>query len=159
MRASYLDASAAVKLVIPEKGSNHLLAYFANRSGFHITPLCLAESLGVLKRKMLKCDLSRDEYFAACSTLLARVRSTRIDLDGVEMTDVGIFTKAEALARVHDLDLSDALQIISVKQGKFHKFSGPSQTVLITADKGLEKAAAEEGLKVWNCESGPAPWS
>jgi hypothetical protein len=64
--ANYLDASAAVKLVIAERGSDHLNAYFANRSGFFITNFCLFEALSVLKRKMLKGKISRMQYFDEC---------------------------------------------------------------------------------------------
>jgi predicted nucleic acid-binding protein len=69
-KVSYLDACAAVKLVITERGSNHLNAYFANHS-FFLTSFCLFEAFGVLKRKMLKKEISREQYFFACYILVA----------------------------------------------------------------------------------------
>jgi hypothetical protein len=76
-KASYLDASAAVKLVLPETGSDHVRAYFDGRGGFHMTSLCMAEALGVFKRKMLRSELSRERYFASCYLLLNYLRSQR----------------------------------------------------------------------------------
>lgn len=122
-----------------------------------MTGLCLAEALGVLKRKLLKGDISKDQYFPLCYFLLGRVRSGRITLDDVELTDINVFNKAEQLGRIYNLDLSDALLIVSVKHGKFGRYSGNSKTILITADRDLQAAAQKEGLKVWNCEQAPCP--
>ena len=47
---SYLDASAAVKLVLREPGFGNLRKYLHLR-GSLITTLCFAEALGVLKRE------------------------------------------------------------------------------------------------------------
>jgi len=145
-KANYLDASAAVKLVIAERGSDHLNAYFANRSGFFITSFCLFEALSVLKRKMCKEEISRKQYFDACYL--------RID-DEPKVDSLQKFERAEKLAKLHRLDLSDALQLVGVKHGKFCKLAKESKTVLITADRSLAKAAKTEGLRVWNCEEEP----
>jgi predicted nucleic acid-binding protein len=142
-KASHLDASAAVKLVIPEPpGSDHVRAYFKGRSGFYITSLCLAEALGVLKRKLLRGEISRDQYFVACYVLLAYVRKPgkRIEIDETELTDPDAFMRAEELSRRHNLDLSDSLQLVSLKFGKFRLFGHESKTVLITADGDLESS-------------------
>src|SRR5262245_38181782 len=117
--ASHLDASAAVKLVWEEPGSDHLRKYFSDRGGFHITNLCLAESLGVLKRKWLKGELSAEQYYGCCSLLLAYLRSPpRIHLGEIHLST---FSKAEEVSRRHKLDLSDSLQLVSVKHGKFSR--------------------------------------
>jgi PIN domain nuclease of toxin-antitoxin system len=71
VKASHLDASAAVKLVLQERGSEHLSSYFANRAGFYITSVCLAEALGVFKRKRLRDELSEKQYLATCYLLIA----------------------------------------------------------------------------------------
>jgi predicted nucleic acid-binding protein len=156
-KVSYLDACAAVKLVIPERGSDHLKAYFARHS-FSITGFCLFEAFGVLKRKMHKREILRDQYFYACYMLIAYLQGKRICIDEEpEIDSMATFIRAQKFANDHDLDLSDALQLLSVKHGKFCKLAKESKTVLITSDKALAKAAKTEGLPVWNCEKESEP--
>jgi hypothetical protein len=57
----------------------------------------------------------------------------------------------------YQLDLSDAFQILSVKIGFAAHLSGGSQTILVTADKKLAKAARAEGLRVWSVLEEPTP--
>jgi predicted nucleic acid-binding protein len=66
-KAHYLDASAAVKLVIEEAGSSNIKRYFfGDRAGFFITSLSLAEALGVFKRKLFYDETTKKNYFDAC---------------------------------------------------------------------------------------------
>jgi hypothetical protein len=44
----------------------------------------------------------------------------------------GVFVAALRISERHDLDLSDAFQIVSLKEGFFSVLSGESQTVLVT---------------------------
>jgi predicted nucleic acid-binding protein len=156
-KVSYLDACAAVKLVISECGSDHLHTYFAGHS-VSITSFCLFEAFGVLKRKMRNYEIPREQYFFACYMLIAYLRGKRIRIDDeAEIDRVETFIRAEKLAKKHDLDLSDALQLLTVKHGKFSKFAKESKTVLVTSDKALAKAAKIEGLRVWNCEKESEP--
>lgn len=64
-----------------------------------------------------------------------------------------------AAAEKHGLDLSDAFQIHSVKEGFFSNMCGDSKTYLVTADKKLAKAARAEELRVWSVLEEPAPQS
>jgi predicted nucleic acid-binding protein len=156
-KASYLDACAAVKLVIPEHGSDHLNTYFAGHS-FSITSFCLFEAFGVLKRKVCKKEISRDQYFLACYMLISHLELKRIRIDEeTEIDSTETFIHAQKFAREHDLDLSDALQLLSVKHGKFCKLAVESKTVLVTSDKALAEAAKAEGLQVWNPEKESKP--
>jgi predicted nucleic acid-binding protein len=159
VKAHYLDASAAVKLVVSERGSEYLRAYFNKHSGFHITSFCLFEALSVLKRKMLSSELTLEQYLDQCWLLLAYLRGKPkcIRIDDPEIDSLEIFWRAEELAKRHRLDLSDALQLITVKHGKFCKLAKESKTVLITSDQSLAKAAEAEGLRVWNCEKESEP--
>jgi predicted nucleic acid-binding protein len=149
--ANYLDAGAAVKLVLEEPGSDHLMNYFSNRAGF-ITNLCLAEALGVLKRKMLKGQLSEKQYLDRCYYLLTYVRTNRIRIEDIQISSLDVFAKIEEIVRRHKLDFSDALQLVNVKHGRFSKLARSSKTLLITADRDLASAAKTKGLRVWNCE-------
>lgn len=56
IRLHYLDASAAIKLLVKEAGSKKLEQYMAepdHSSNLFMTSFCVAETLGVLKRKFL----------------------------------------------------------------------------------------------------------
>ena len=66
IKASHLDASAAVKLVLQERGSEELRSYLAKWASFYITSVCLAKALGVFKRKRLGDELSEKQYLATC---------------------------------------------------------------------------------------------
>jgi predicted nucleic acid-binding protein len=157
-KANYLDAVAAVKLVLKERGSDHLENYFNVRTGFFITSLCFAEALGVLKRKKLKRKLSEKQYLDSCYLLLTYVRQNRIRIDdGIQISSLDVFAKTEEIIRRHKLDFSDSLQLVSVKHGRFSKLARSSKTLLITADRDLASAAKTEGLRVWNCEVEAAP--
>src|SRR5438128_2395244 len=98
MHASRLDASAAVKLVLPERGSAQLERYFAHHVGFYITSLCLAEALRILTRKKPHVELSDEQYLDCRDQLLAYVRCARINLD-IQINNFNTLAKAEAVAR------------------------------------------------------------
>jgi predicted nucleic acid-binding protein len=158
LKVSYLDACAAVKLVIPESGSDHLQAYFASPHSFSITSFCLFEAFGVLKRKMCNDEIPREQYFGACYMLVAYLRGRRIRIDDQAKIDsIQTFMDAQAFAKKHNLDLSDALQLVTVKHGIFCKAIAESKTVLVTSDGALVKAAEAEGLRVWNPEKASEP--
>jgi hypothetical protein len=96
-KVSYLDACAAVKLVIPERGSDHLNAYFADHS-FSITSFCLFEALGVLKRKK---EISRKQYLGSCYLLIAYLDGKRIRIDDEPKIDsIETFMPRESLRRI-----------------------------------------------------------
>ena len=155
-KVSYLDACAAVKLVIRERGFDDPNTYFTNHS-FSITSFCLFEAFDVLKRKMCKTKISRDEYFYACY-MIAYLQGKRIRIDDEpEIDSIATFIRAQKFAQDHDLDLSDALQLLSVKHGRFCKLAKEPKTILITSDKALAKAAKSEDLRVWNCEKKSEP--
>jgi predicted nucleic acid-binding protein len=157
LKPGFLDASAAVKLVLKEHGSDRLLEYFNPAGSFFITSFCLFEALGVLKRKMLKNEIVSDHYFKSCFLLLSYLHLKRLRIDEPEISSYETFRQAEKLARKYSLDLSDALQLVGLKYGRFSHFVQESKPVLITADAALEAAAQSEGLRVWNCEDAEKP--
>jgi predicted nucleic acid-binding protein len=156
-RAHYLDASALVKLVADEPHSNAVREFFQSNTNFHATALCLGEALGVLKGKWQRREITDATYFEATRRLIIDAWGKRIGLDSVEMLDPKIHADVEAMARKHALDLSDALQLVTILKGRFSMLGPNSASVLITADKGLATAAAAEGVRAWNCSAGPAP--
>ena len=157
LKPGFLDASAAVKLVLRERGSDRLLKYFNPAGSFFITNFCLFEALGVLKRKMLKTEIERDHYFKSCFLLLSYVKERRLRINEQEISSYETFRRAKKLAEQYYLDLSDALQLVGLKYGMFSHFVQESKPVLVTADRVLEAAARSEGLLVWNCEDAETP--
>jgi len=162
-RIHYLDASAIVKLLIPEKGSDVLKKYFSKESSkgdsFYATILCFVEALTVLKRKRFfdKVPISNEEYFSACEHLFAHAKHNTIEIENVEIEDRMVFTEVENLARKHKIDVSDAFQIISVKKNYSYRPEFRSKPILITGDKPLAEAARMEEIDVWYCVDEAAP--
>lgn len=156
-KARYLDASALVKLVVNEADSLPVQEFVRANVGFCATSLCLAEALGVLKGKWEHNHLTDSQYFECTRRLIIDAWGKRIEVD-----DIGLFTLSglsgvEAMARKHALDLSDALQLVTILRGRYSVLGPNSASVLITADAKLAAAAGAEGIRVWNCVGGPAP--
>jgi predicted nucleic acid-binding protein len=163
IKVKYLDASALVKLYVNENGSQQIREFFNSNTNFFTTWLCLAEALGILKSKWVgpqskdvATKIETDMYFEATRKLIINWRM-RIEFDDLELIDPTVPLKVEEMAKNYNLDYSDALQLITLKYGKYSFFALESASVLITADKGLASAAASEGIRVWNCTVGPAP--
>lgn len=159
IRINYLDASAIVKLLIKEEGSEALRSYYGRDIGFlfHATSLCFAEALAVLKVKhFYRKEISEDEYLAACDQLFAWAGDdTELELEDVEIKDRLVFTEAERLVKKYKIDVSDAFQIVSVKKNPLVRYG--NDLMLITGDKDLAKAALQEKIGVWNCVTEPEP--
>ena len=150
---AYLDASAAVKLVVPiEKGRQKLLSYFQrNFGGCYMTAFCLHETLTALKTKWKRGESTKLIYLNRCYDLLSYVRNKRISLDSdFDLADFEIFSQVEAIVEKYDIDISDALQVVTIKHGRFKGLAQESQTVFVSADNDLLKAAKLEGLRVWD---------
>jgi predicted nucleic acid-binding protein len=158
-KARYLDASALVKLLVDEGDCAPLRAFCNNHPSCNTTLLCVAEALGVLKRKWLKEQLSLEEYVRATTQLLAEARH-RIYPDELNPSEHEVNSGVKALVEKYaslKLDVSDALQLYTLRHGPFRFLCGDSTSVLITADENLAKAARDEGLRVWDCIREPAP--
>ena len=170
IKVKYLDASALVKLVIDEDNCQPLREFFNSNTNFFTTWLCLAEALGVLKSKWvgnqskdIATKIKTDKYFESTRHLIIDWRRC-IESHDLELVDPSVPLKVERIAKNYNLDYSDALQLVTIKSGKYSGIayeSGPnvyeSALVLITADKNLASAATAEGIRVWNCTAGPAP--
>ncbi len=153
-KAHYLDASALVKLVIdsPEEkdGRESLRRYVYSNSSFYTTSLCFAEALGVIKVKYWnKKKISMEQYlYAFCRLYNFTINEVPIGASYPEM---------ERIVRLYNIDVADAMQIVTLKNGMFSALGQGSKTILITADKALAEAADKEGLRVWNCKKEPWP--
>ena len=158
-RANCFDASALVKVHVTEDGSDLVRHYFHSRSPTkYTTPFCFYETLNALKVKwMYRDEISKEQYNRAAFELTTWFQaSTRYTRD-IDFSDSTVFTRVRAIAERHSLDLSDAFQILSVKDGYFSRLANESRTVLVTADEALAKAARIEGVRSWYCLGEPEP--
>lgn len=165
-RTHYLDASALVKLVIAEDHAEKLRAY-CGRALLATTSLCFGEALGVLKRKWKKGKsherLSQEAYLAACEDLFARIRNGSLEIEDTPLLSGkprelrANFERIEKLAQRHSLDISDALQLLTLRSGTYSKLEGTARASLVTADRDLARAARAEGMPAWDCVHDPAP--
>ena len=157
-RASFFDASALVRVYLDEPGSEPVRSYFNSEPTKFTTQFCFYETLNVFKSKCVYRQLiSRAQYLEASFRFVAwygMMRRTTGDLDFTEPT---VFFKARDMAERTGLDLSDAMQILSVTLGDYSSFCEGSKTVFVTADKPLARVARAEGLRVWSVLEEAAP--
>jgi predicted nucleic acid-binding protein len=150
IKMRYLDASALVKLYVDEGDSKPIRAFFVNRVHFCATSVCLVEALSVLKAKWIRKQITKRDYFEKTGQLLLDARR-KIEINDVGLAEFAILDEVERLASKHDLDISDALQLLTIVRGKYSFFADDSRSVLITADRSLAVAARAEKIRVWNC--------
>lgn len=158
-RANCFDASALVKVFTREEGSDIVREYFHSRSPTkYTTPFCFYETLSILKVKWLyRKEITKEEYTDAAFRLVAWFGASTRYLQDLDLKEPRVFVMVRELAERHSLDLSDAFQIVSVKEGYFSRLANDSQTVLVTADETLAKVAVLEGVKSWYCLGQPEP--
>jgi predicted nucleic acid-binding protein len=151
LKIFYLDASAIVMHIDSEPGVKKLGEHLDHTMPWHTTSLCVAEALGVFKRKHLKTDRLR--YLAKCGHLFSYLHgeTPRLHLDEEQLLTSTTFYRSWEYTQKYGIDISDALQLDSLKHGRFSFFVGESQSVLLTVDKALAKAAEAENLQVRYC--------
>ena len=156
IRNYFLDASAIVKLVCDEAGSEKVRALKRDpgRIVFRTSWVPLAEALGALKGKWKRQELSPDEYEAAVKLLFLHIRSR--DLEPVDISIVNGEARlatyeqhlSEMRSRYPKLDAADALQLTVIRQSFLRHFAGESRARLVSADRDLLAAAAGENIEV-----------
>lgn len=158
LRADFFDASALAKVYCDEPCSDVVREYFNSRATKYTTPFCFYEAMNVLKGKWKhKGQLTLEQYVDAAFRLTAWYGASSSQVKDLNFTDPLTFSHAKDIAQRSQLDLSDAFQILSVKEGYFSVLVNDSATVLVTADKELAEAARIEGLRAWNVMLEPAP--
>jgi hypothetical protein len=85
------------------------------------------------------------------------VTGNTFQIDELPVLDPTVGNEFERLAAKYNIDFVDCLQIVTILKGKFRIFEGPSQSVLITADRELAKAARTKGARVWECSTEKPP--
>jgi len=150
-RTSFFDASALIKVYTDEPGSVVVQKYFQAEATKYTSTFCFYETLNVLKSKWKYQEkLTKEEYLKACFALAAWHSFNERYISNPELTQLAVLTKACELVQTTDLDMSDAMQIISVQTGYCSSFVEGSKTVFVTADRRLAVHASAQGLRVWN---------
>ena len=158
LRANCFDASALLKRYVKEAGSETVRAYWARESTKFTTSLCFYEALTQLKVcHFYRRELDLEAYNKATLDLCSWYRAVSERIPELNFLSPEVFFAAQRTAQTHGLDLSDAFQIHSVKEGFFSNLIGDSKTILVTADAKLAKAARTEGIDVWDILNEPAP--
>jgi predicted nucleic acid-binding protein len=161
VKACYLDASALVKLVADdpdeEPGRNALRDFYRNNPNLYATSYCVTEAFSVFKRKFLRKQISEDQYVKYVQEFIRTVLGANLQIDEAPILSPVVLTEGQRLFQKHKIDFLDCFQIVTVLQGRFRYMVDESQSILITADRGLAEAARKEGAKVWECTTEPAP--
>ena len=158
LHANCFDASALVKLHVDEEGTENVRAYFNSEATKYTTQFCFYEALGVLKVKWkYRSELSKKDYLEAAFKLASWYSASSRSIEDIDINSPEVFGEAKKLVDKTGLDLSDVLQILSVKNGYFSHMVGDSKTILVTADKDLASVAREQGIRSWYFIDEPAP--
>lgn len=147
-----LDASAIIKLVIEEQGSEDLLDYCGEDAVFNTTALCFSEAIGYLKSlRYFQNKISDAMYLAASGNLMGLLKEGTIRINNTNLYDTADWHGIEKLIEKYSIDISDAFQIYSLKIGFFSDKGKYPNPVLITGDTNLAATIKAEGIHVWNC--------
>jgi predicted nucleic acid-binding protein len=161
VKAHYLDASALVKLVAEdadeEPGRAALRAYYYGHSSKYATSYCVTEAFSAFKLKFLRKKITEEQYIQYVRSFIQRIIGSNLQVDEVPILTPLVFKEAERMIQKHKIDFIDCFQIVTVLHGKYRVLVGVSQSILITADRGLAKAARAEGARVWECTTEPPP--
>jgi predicted nucleic acid-binding protein len=161
VKVHYFDASALVKLVADDideaPGRDVLRKYFRQhaRPGY-TTSFCIAEAFGAFKLKFLRKKISQKQYIDYVRNFI-RETGNHFEVNEGNILDPMVVTETERLVAKYNIDFVDCFQIVTIMQGKFKIFVGPSQSLLITADRELAVAARAERARVWECTTESAP--
>src|SRR5206468_827485 len=102
-------------------------------------------------------ELTTDAYLDAVYRLTVAASGKEIELQDYGLMDPFVQKDVKRIIKTHNIDVSDALQLLTLLKGEHSVLVRGSASVLITADKGLATAAKAEGVRVWNCAAEPAP--
>jgi predicted nucleic acid-binding protein len=160
IRRNCFDASALIKRYVREEGSDVIREYWSKEASKLTTSLCFYETLTLLKvNYFYRKNLTRENYNVATLDLCSWFTDTVLEnYSEPNFLSPTVFLRSQKMAALYQLDLSDAVQILSVKESfGAYMWRDDSRTILVTADKKLAKAARAEALRVWSVLEEPAP--
>ena len=137
----YLDTSALVKRYCEEVGSDVVNEVFESSNEIITSYWTLAEAIAAIDKKVAKRQISEEEkdfvIHVLFSDVLIRVTFMKISNEFIEAILEGILA--------YHLSADDALQLFSCIVSL--------SPIFLAADKGLIRAAKEEGLKAFDVEN------
>jgi hypothetical protein len=80
--------------------------------------------------------------------LIVRIRDENLILEDIGLATPDVYTDVEHVAAKYSLDISDALQLLTLRRGFYGQLPEGSQADLVTADAKLAEAARAEKLDV-----------
>lgn len=161
VKAHYLDASVLVKIAADDAdetpGRDVFRAYYFNNPLMFTNSFCVAECLSAFKLKFLRGRIGRDDYLRYIREFYRLGVGAKIQLEDLDLLAPQLRSETDRLITAHSIDFIDAVQVVTLLQGRFRYMVQGSQSILITADRGLAAAARAEGARVWECTTEPAP--
>jgi predicted nucleic acid-binding protein len=162
IRASYLDASALVKLVADDvdelPGRDAVRAYYwPHAANVYATSYSIAEALSAFKLKYVRGRIVRDEYKHYVREFLKLTIGLNLRIDEVQILSPVVRNESERLIDLYDIDFLDCFQLVTIMHGQYRVMVGRSKSLLITADKKLAEVARKENVDAWYCVDEPAP--
>lgn len=158
--AHYLDACVAVKIFTKEAGTEEIQNYLRESNSFHfyLTEFAFYEILSVLKRKWARKEITQEKYFQAVFVLQGYIETEEITIDNeFQMSEAKVIVDLREIVDKHNIDYSDALQVYAVLNGKWKHSVHECETVLVSADEDMVKAAKAMGLRTWHFLKEPPP--
>jgi predicted nucleic acid-binding protein len=158
----FYDASALVKLVADdedEKPGQQALRddYWSHTASVYATPYCIAEAFKVFERKRDRERVTQAQYLRYLRDFRVKFLGLNLRQEAISILPSIVTTETERLDTTYKIGFVDCFQIATLRHGRFRVLGPNSQAILITADRGLAKAARAEGAKVWECTREPAP--
>ena len=126
----FLDASVLVKLVLDEPQGGDIRK-IAGTGTLYTTQMCVYEAYGVIKRKWKKKGIDDEQYIKANYSLSGHIRNGLINIVESSLENIDDFRRANDIIEQYTksngeylIDLSDALQLVTLKHGFFSLFGG-----------------------------------
>jgi hypothetical protein len=92
-----------------------------------------------------------------CMDFTRKILGGNLHIDEVAILSLPVFQDAERLMTKHNIDFIGSLQLVTLLRGKFRHMVDRSQSLLVTADEALARAARAEGAIVWQCRTEAFP--
>lgn len=149
MLAYYLDASAAVKGYVSERGSDRILDLLdvGSHHELYLSRVGVVDTAAAIFRRVVTGETELEEAVFAVDRLKSDTRGTYVIIEVVPET----FDRAVEIAEKHRLRAYDCLQLATALM--IHEQRSALRMELLTlvsADGELNAAAEDEGLLVEN---------
>ncbi len=149
----YLDASVASKIFTKEDRWRVIDTYVRENDNYHfwITEFVYYEILNVLKQQWQRNQISLDRYHSGIYELNSCIDEGLIQIDDdVDVKDLKHHLTIREIVNVYKIDYSDALQLITVLEGRWKNSVYECKTVFVSADSDLVEAARSLKMRVWH---------